>query len=522
MKNFHPALLSCLSGLLLFAAWPVSSFTPLTFIAWIPLLLLAETNMTRNRFFASCLFAMLIWNGATTWWIWNSTDIGTVAAILINSLLMCLPWLAYTYFKKKGRRFGYASLLLCWMGFEYLHLNWQLSWPWLTLGNVFASHTSWIQWYEWTGVAGGSLWVIAANLVLFDILWKGGRPKPRTIVQTLALLLVPIAVSQLLIRDEQNGATANVVIVQPNVDPYDKVDLVNVEEQIAQLVTLSEQYIDANTRLVLWPETALPAMVSQDQVKEAEPYLPVFEFTNRHPELALLTGIETYQKYENSKSTQTSRLDQHDNLYYDFFNTAMSIQGNHPILFYNKSKLVPGVETLPSFLNFMAPVLEQFGGTTGGYGRSVAASVFQHPGNPFVSAPIICYESIYGAYVASYVRKGANLLAIITNDGWWGNTPGHRQHLQYARLRAIETRRWVVRSANTGISAVIDANGNILDTKPWDEAAVLKHSVPISTRTTLYVQLGDCLYQLAALLASFLLLWQCGLWLRNKFFNRSL
>jgi len=122
-----------------------------------------------------------------------------------------------------------------------------------------------------------------------------------------------------------------------------------------------------------------------------------------------------------------------------------------------------------------------------------------------VLAPIICYESIYGEYINSYVAKGANVLAVITNDGWWGNTPGHKQHLAYARLRAIETRRWVVRSANTGISAVINNYGEIKEQKPWNTAAVIKYLIPVKNELTFYVKYGDYIFKMS-FFASILLL----------------
>lgn len=204
--------------------------------------------------------------------------------------------------------------------------------------------------------------------------------------------------------------------------------------------------------------------------------------------------------------------------YYDAYNSAVAINVGHPNQFYNKSKLVPGVESLPTFLNFMGPVFEKFGGTTGGYGRDTAAVVFSETNNPYKMAPIICYESIYGAYVAEYVKKGANLLTIITNDGWWGNTPGHLQHLAYARLRAIETRKFVARSANTGISAVIDPSGKILTRTDYNKAAVIKFNIPIpaASGSTLYVKWGDWLYKLAAFAALLVILYQLFKWWQLK------
>jgi apolipoprotein N-acyltransferase len=192
-------------------------------------------------------------------------------------------------------------------------------------------------------------------------------------------------------------------------------------------------------------------------------------------------------------------------IYYDAFNASVAVTNNQPFKFYNKSKLVPGVETLPDFLIWLAAIFEKFGGTTGGYGKDKEASVFNAPGNPYTTAPIICYESIYGEYVASYVRKGANLLTIMTNDGWWANTPGHRQHLNYARLRAIETRRWIARSANTGISAVIDEAGNLKETRQWDETGAIKFNIPALTEQTFFVRNGDIISRVALFILAALL-----------------
>jgi apolipoprotein N-acyltransferase len=163
--------ISLLSGLLLWAAWPLSPLTFLIFIAFVPLLFLADVVKHRVGFFVYAFITLLTWNAATTWWIWNSTDVGAIAAIITNSLLMTLPWWCYRVFNRLyGNRTGYIALVLFWMGFEYIHLNWQLSWPWLTLGNVFASHPNWVQWYEYTGTSGGSFWILVINLLFFEVL----------------------------------------------------------------------------------------------------------------------------------------------------------------------------------------------------------------------------------------------------------------------------------------------------------------------------------------------------------------
>jgi len=111
-------------------------------------------------------------------------------------------------------------------------------------------------------------------------------------------------------------------------------------------------------------------------------------------------------------------------------------------------------------------------------------------GDVKVGVPV-CYESIYGDFCTGYVRKGARLLAVITNDAWWGDTPGYRQHLSYSRLRAIETRRWVARCANTGISAIIDPTGRIVDRTSWWEPSMLEGRVQLLEGKSFFVRYGD-------------------------------
>lgn len=540
--NFHTKLfavkrsqlfgLSILSGVLLFAAWPVSPFTFIIFFALVPLLLVADNTVKSTHFFTYSFLALLSWNVFTTWWVWNAAPAPSIAAFVCNSLLMYLPWWGYFTFKKiYGKRSGYIALIAFWMLFEYIHLNWQLSWPWLTLGNVFAAHTSWVQWYEYTGVSGGTLWILLVNIAVKEFVgkfqqrvngqWSMVNSKSAAIV--FVLILLPFLGSFFTYPFFQSpikeNVKENVLIVQPNIDPYQKFNSNSLAQQIQILVSQSAQNIDSSTKLIVWPETAMSAQEEQGHVAASDIYKPIFNFIQQHPNVTIVSGIETYKMYGAEKYTATARLAGNGN-YYDLFNAAVAIKANEPLQFYNKSKLVPGVETLPTFLNFLGPIFEKFGGSTGGYGKSDSSQVFALNGNPYVAAPVICYESIYGEYVASYVQRGANIITIITNDGWWGNTPGHKQHLQYARLRAIETRRWVARSANTGISAVINDRGEIVATQPWNKEAALKYNIPTKAAETVYVAYGDYLYKIATVFAALLLGWHIAKLLINRFVKK--
>ena len=108
-------------------------------------------------------------------------------------------------------------------------------------------------------------------------------------------------------------------------------------------------------------------------------------------------------------------------------------------------------------------------------------------------APIVCYESIYPEFVAEQCRKGAELLSVITNDGWWGDTPGYKQHFSFSRLRAIENRRWLVRSANTGKSGVISPTGEVISETQWWKEDVLLAQTELLNENTVFSIYGDYL-----------------------------
>ena len=509
MYKYLNFILVLVGSLFLWAAWPISSFTVIIFFALVPLLAVEDNILSPGKLFRFTYLHMLLWNALTTWWIYNASAVGAAMAIFANSLIMCLPWLLMHLVKRKlGRWAGYISLAAFWLSFEYLHHRWELSWPWLTLGNSFAMQPGWVQWYESTGTTGGSLWVLLTNILAYTIIREykaNGRTRIYflTMLGLIVFLITPVLISRNILNhhtddllSSEKRAAKNIVIVQPNVDPYEeKFDESTLEKQIQNLITLSETKLDSNTSLVIWPETAIPIEVWEDNIQNSYYYQPVWTFLQRHPSISLLTGMNSRKKYGSDKKTasSTARFDETGNFYFDVYNTAAMLYPNKSAVFYHKAKLVPGVETLPSFLLWLGGVFDSFGGTSGTLGRDKERLAIPDEQHYYVAAPVICYESIYSDYITDYIRKGANLLTIMTNDGWWDNTPGYRQHMNYARLRAIETRRWIARSANTGISCFIDPAGNVYQPQPWETIASIKMNIEPLQNQTFFVKHGDYL-----------------------------
>ena len=530
IKSFRPWLLSIGSGLLLWVAWPTSPLTPLIFIAFIPLLYLTDTVQHRWTYFGCVYLAMLIWNVGTTWWVGNTTvPVSGVLANVINALMMTVPWLG---FKNSRKRFGvmgsYFALIVYWLTFEYIHLNWELSWPWLSLGNVFAMYPSWIQWYEYTGASGGALWVLAGNIALYSA-WQKGRNYPLPVSDAIwkegwkpaAVIVMPLLLSGVVafFAFSIKGMQLPVVIVQPNIDPYDKFADGAESQQLQKFIRLTRAKADSNTAYIVWPETALfPHGAWEHSLNDQPAVQSVREMLKQYPRAKLITGATTLKHYSSKKEAPYSARAMEDGGYFDAFNTALQMDSSNTIQIYHKSRLVPGVELIPysKYLRFMENWALDMGGISGSYGRTPGVEILENTDEHIKAFPTICYESIYGEFVAQHVKLGANLLFIITNDGWWGRTEGHRQHLQYARLRAIETRRWIARSANTGVSCFITPMGQIRQAQPYWEEAVIKGNVTPGGSFTFYVRYGDLLSKGAVIFCILLIVYSTVLRFTNR------
>jgi apolipoprotein N-acyltransferase len=521
LKN-NQIRLPLLSGLLLAASWPVNGLNFLAFIAFIPLFFAEEEWINgkhqRVTFFLFYYSPFLIWNILTTWWIWNASAGGAIMAIVCNALLMFFVfWLWSVTTRKITSSLRTFIFPFYWISFEYLHHDWDLTWPWLTLGNNLANQTRFIQWYEYTGPFGGSWWILLTNSLLFNLIknvYKHQQPvkeNSKQLLLTLAVIIIPPIASILILKNYQEAYNpVQVIIVQPNIDPYtEKFTTLTQEYQLHKALQLASTETDAATDLIITPETTLPQNINEDEFHLTTEDTIIHKFLRQNPKLALLMGVSTLKIYEHPEDkTATARKFIDADVYYDVFNTAAYFTNTQPNQFYHKSKLVPGVEKMPfpRFFKFFEKFAINLGGTTGSLGVQKEPTVFCSKANKICVAPIICYESIYGEWTGKFIKKGANLIGIITNDGWWGDTPGYKQHLTYARMLAIEHRRSVVRSANTGISAVINQTGNIIAKTRWWEEATLKNTVNLNNKLTFYSKFGDWPAHLSLVVSALMIL----------------
>ena len=524
MKRFRLFILSFFSGLLLSLPWYPWFSGIILLIAWVPALFAEEYFYSNKDQYKShvCLgftyITFLTWNLLATWWLYKASLPGAIIVVIINSFLMSLVFFLFHLTKRNlGRRFGNFSLLVYWIGWEYLYLNAEISWPWLNLGNGFAKDISLIQWFELTGTLGGTLWILAVNFIIFGvlrhfILYKSFATQMPRLIFLLVLIILPLVLSfNLMDRQVSHANTIEVGIVQPNIDPYhEKFSGMDQQEQLDVILNLAEKIVTPGTNYIVGPETALFDSISENDLHSHRAIRRIKHFVDQHPQVHFIIGMDSYKTYQSEeRPTPTAGKTDKPGVFIDHFNAAIQIDTSGRYQVYHKSKLVAGVEKMPypRIFGFLNHWILDLGGIKGSRGSQPHREVFHAPGLQAQVAPVICYESIYGEHVSDYIQKGANLIFVITNDGWWGQTIGYRQHLNYARLRAIETRRSIVRAANTGISCFIDPNGRIHKPVQWGKETAIHGSIRTNEKLTFYAQYGDYIGRVAAFMAVFAILY---------------
>lgn len=516
--------LSLLSGLLLINPWYKVGTGLVLLFALIPLLFLEDhfyqnrTDHRPHKVFLYSALTFLVWNAGTTWWLWNATIIGMVVAFVVNTLLMSLIFgLFHITRRNTNSSTGYLALITYWLVYEHFYMNGEINWPWLNLGNGFANDIHIIQWYEYTGCFGGTLWVLLANVLGFQLLkhviTNGsliGKWMETSILATV--LFAPILISLILFSSyREEPDPREIVVLQPNIDPYrEKFGGMAMVRQMDMLLDLADSLAGEKTDYIVAPETFINDNIwAEDLYTNPHAQRIYRHMLKNYPGAAFIIGVTYYRHYDRPEErSETARELAGTGIWYDSYNAAMQIDTSLIPQDYIKSKLVVGVEKMPytRYLGFLRKLTIRLGGTFRSHGvQDNRENFYTHTDSTGIS-PVICYESVFGEYVSDYIRKGSNFIFIITNDGWWGNTPGHRQHQSYARLRAIENRRSVARSANTGISSLINQRGEVLQKTAYWVPAALKGTLNASSRLTFYTRHGDYLARIAYFFSSLIIL----------------
>lgn len=519
--------MSLLGGVALALSFPFTGgILPLAFVAFVPLLLInfqgdkPGSGRYWLKFGLNYLY-FLLYNTITCWWIYYASAEGVYMAIFANSLLMTIPFaIGWFITRQLGEGRGLFALMILWMTFEYAHFYWELSWPWLNLGHIPGNFPKLIQWYEYSGVTGGTFWILFINILVYLVVRNILIRKETRQIQTpiflfIALgLIIPVSSSLFIYyRYEEKTDPVDIVIVQPNIEAHHEKFYLPWQVQLDKMFKLADQVVDEKVDLVLLPETAIHVGLDEKRLDDEQPIKFVKSFQEVNFRVPVLIGAFTQAFFREEHSVASRPF---ADFWYEDYNTALLVESNMPTRLYHKSKLVLGAEKLPfaSWFPFLKQYAVELGGTSGVLGIGEEPLNLEASGVQF--APLICYESVYGEYATYFTRKGADILTVITNDGWWRDTPGYKQHRMFSQIRAIENRRSVARSANTGISCFIDQRGEIISELGWNETGTLRESINRNTEFTFYVTYGDIFGRISLFLTIGLFIFALVQYLKKK------
>ena len=503
MKKHQKTLIALISSVLLTIAWPFWGCPIFMFFGFVPLLWLEHrlAQGEKGRIFWLAALAFFVWNVATTWWVWNATP-GAIAAWILNTSFMTVTFWLFHITKKKvcNNIWGNFFIIPYWMAFELLTYHWVAKWPWLNLGNAFSTCHQWVQWYEYTGLSGGTLWVLLSNILITNALISHfeQQKKMRNAFSGigLAIIILPIVFSLYIYHHyEEKGEDTEVIVVQQNCDPWnEQFDSEFYRETLQRNIGLADSLITPETRFIVSSESAIQEGIWWDDTEASWSLKDLNAFIEAHPQACYVIGATTYDWVPKGMEDDfPARQFGHNNEYFYTRNSAILIDTTG-YQHRNKSQLTPGVEAVPAW-NFLKKSSVTIGIARGTLKTDPTSHNMNFAGHKIAAA--ICYESAFSEYVSTFVKKGADLIFVMTNDGWWGDTPGYKQHFEFSKLRAIENRRCVARSANTGRSGFFNQRGDVLQSTPYWEATAIRETLKANTEITFYAKHGDYLSKIA-------------------------
>jgi apolipoprotein N-acyltransferase len=522
------------SAILLGISYPPFKIGIFALVGFVPFLILIDRIETYGRFFRYSYFTFFIFSIITLYWVGGFTHmadpylmIAGGALLLFQPLFFSFVGVIYFFIRKNvPLLIGVLFFPFVWTTCEWLYALGEFAFPWLTVGNTQTYALNKIQFIDLTGVYGVSFWILTLNILVYFIVKRTDSLNLKVIwgknyiiiLLILGLFFLPDVYSIFELKNNyESERQLNIGIIQPNIDPWDKWDGANTFlgrwHQVDNYLSIIRLHKNDNLDLIVLPETAillnLPTIGAQYNI-----YKNFIDSSK----ISIVTGYMKTQYYNELNAPNGSNNIKGTNTYYNSYNSVLFTQPNqYESQSYSKMRLVPFAERIPyakdvTFL--IEPLRWSVGISNWGLGEDSTIFIDSKNNNKFLA--MVCYESIFPEFVSSFVKSGAEYMVFITNDSWWGNTSGARQHNQYSVLRAIENRRWVVRCANGGISSFVDPTGKMFDATSMYTQTFIKHIIHPRSELTFYSKHGDWFARICACITGLTLLILLGYQIQKK------
>ncbi len=516
-QNRKEVLFAVLSGLLLGLAFPPLPFYIFIFFALLPYFSALEKRSSLASINRLTYVMAFVYNAITLYWVgsWQpDTDpflmIAGVTLLFFNPILFLIPsTLYYWAFKRFNRKAASLMFPLFWVTSEFLYSITDFRFPWITTGHSLAYFHSFIQVAEFIGSFGLGILTIYVNVILFFTLKNYFAKKSYLgyLAPFFFLIAIPVLYGTLIVEEESEAQNSiRIGVVQPDLNPWKKWEAGNIEQQLDLYLDLSEKEISNGAEFIIWPETALPIyLLSGGNERHVRRIHDLCDSNN----IYLMTGMPHANFYFDSTSAPEEAKKTKSGTYYTSYNSILLFQPNtRNVPMYGKMKLVPFGEKVPlvEYIPFLGDLIKwNVGISSWNEGEEEKVFKVNKNGQSFNVGGVICIESIYPRFISEFVQNGAELIVVVTNDSWYGDSSGPYQHKEMSVLRAIENRRSVVRAANGGISCVIDPYGKTLIATEMYEQTSFTYDVPLNSERTFYSKTSYLLPSIALLTSLFVM-----------------
>jgi apolipoprotein N-acyltransferase len=478
-------LLPALSGVLLFLSFPKFGHGAIAFVALAPLLSALDGAGARAGFARAYLTGFVSSVGVLYWTALVVMQFGGMGLALgiVAMLLLCVAFSLFhglfgALVGAWTARFGSSALLLAplaWVSAELLRAHVLCRFPWCLLGYSQADHESLIQIAAWTAVYGVSFLLVLVSAALAYALGRSPRRARLAVAVSVAAVIAAVWGCGRLRLSQPVTETGRIRVglIQANISQEDKWEEGRAFDNLERHVSLTREAAGRGARLVVWPESAVPYYFDSD-LSVSEP----LQSLARELHLDLLFGNDD----TDAGLGRERRI---------WVGAKLLLPTGELSFRYHKMRLVPFGEYTPfeSLLSlggrYAARVVQAVGTFTPGTEYTVGSV----EGHRF--SALICYEAIFPDLVREFTARGSELVVNMTNDAWYGHTSAPYQHFAMARFRAVENGKYLVRAANTGISAVVDPRGRVLESTSLFVPATLVREVPFVAETTFYARHGD-------------------------------
>ncbi len=486
--------LAVVSGIMIGASYPPLKLGVIVYLAFIPLIEIVTSARPGK---AACLAFLaglisntialywLAFNSGATFWVVFLSLVGAV--IYLSAQWSILASVVAWFHSRTGK--GLLMFPFLWVTMEYFQSFGLLAFPWISLATTQADYLAPIQLVEFTGIYGMTFWIILLNTQLYRLLTSPAPLLPRLRIWTAVVLVLPwiYGYGRMLSFPAQssNEVELSIAVVQPNMGPHEKWDRSKRQWVFEVLDSLYVEAAQKGVDMVVWPESAVPTYLRRDRFRRKFIQNRVEEFG-----VPLFTGALDFDRKDGF-------LKHYNSIF--MFNVDGSLET------YYKIHLVPLAEYNP--LDAQVSLTENL--SFGHYNPGTRYTDFFLKESQF--AGVICYESSFPRLVHRLVSQGARFLVVVVNDGWFGNTSEPYQHVALSRLRAVEHRMPVLRSANTGISVHVDKAGRFKSKLDLDERGIIYAGFSPSDGLTFYGRFGD-LFAFLITLVTFL----GGFWIWHR------